>query len=202
MREISPAVGMSVDEYINLAPEIRPLITEIRRQKEAGERLRPSSALVDRSRMLASESRVRLLDKIAALVDENYAGRSEMCQQFADLLNRGLMYMQFPSRAVMGTAIYYDAQGKEVFRWSHEWVRVGEEVIDGNVDSLIENPLVPKELLVAPYWGLITEVPEGRRLRENHGVALPSDVDVDGIWWPELKTWIDVELLGMNVRSA
>jgi len=42
MREISPAIGMSVDEYLNLAPEIRPLIAEIRRQKEAGERLRPS----------------------------------------------------------------------------------------------------------------------------------------------------------------
>jgi hypothetical protein len=202
MREISPAVGMSVDEYLNLAPEIRPLITEIRRQKEAGARLRPSAALVDRSRMLTPESRMRLLDKIAAQVDENYAGRSEMCQQFADLLHRGLMYMQFPSRGVMGTAIYYDAKGNEVFRWSHAWVRVGEEVVDGNVDSLVENPIVPNDLRVAPYWGPITEVPEGRRLRENHGAALPSDVDVDGTWWPELKAWIDVELLGLNVRSA
>jgi len=201
MREISPAIGMSVEEYLNLAPEIRPLIMEIRRQKESGSRLRPSIPLVDRSRMLTPESRMRLLDKIAALADENYAGRSEMCQQFADLLHRGLTYMQFPSRAVMGTAIYYDAQGKEVFRWNHAWVRVGEEVIDGNVDSLVENPLVPKQLLVSPYWGPITEVPEGRRLRESHGIALPSDVDVDGIWWPELKTWIDKELLGKNVRS-
>jgi hypothetical protein len=90
MREISPTVGMSVDEYLNLAPEIRPLITEIRRQKEAGERLRPSAALVDRSQMLTPECRRKLLDKIASLVDENYAGRSEMCQQFADLLHRAL----------------------------------------------------------------------------------------------------------------
>ena len=202
MREISPAVGMSVDEYMNLAPEIRPLITEIRRQKEAGERLRPSAALVDRSRMLTPESRMRLLDKIAALVDENYAGRSEMCQQFADLLHRGLTYMQFPSRGVVGTAIYYDAKANEAFRWSHAWVRVGKEVIDGNVDSLVENPVIPKQLRVAPYWGPITEVPEGRRLRENHGAALPSDVDVDGTWWPELKAWIDVELLSPKVRSA
>ena len=47
MREISPAVGMSVDEYLNLAPEIRPLITEIRRQKKTGERPRPSTSLVE-----------------------------------------------------------------------------------------------------------------------------------------------------------
>jgi hypothetical protein len=202
MREISPAVGMSVDEYMNLAPEIRPLITEIRRQKEAGERLRPSATLVDRSRMLTQESRMKLLNKIAALVDENYAGRSEMCQQFADLLHRALTHMQIPSRGVMGTAIYCDAKGEELFRWNHAWVRVGEEVIDGNVDSLGENPLVPDEVRVAPYWGPITEVPEGRRLREDSGAALPSDVDADGIWWPELKTWIDVEILNLNVRSA
>jgi hypothetical protein len=107
---------MSVDEYMNLAPEIRPLITEIRRQKEAGERLRPSATLVDRSRMLTQESRMKLLNKIAALVDENYAGRSEMCQQFADLLYRALTHMQFPSRRVMGTAIYCDAKGEELFR--------------------------------------------------------------------------------------
>lgn len=197
MREISPAEGMTVDEYLNLAPEIRPLITEIRRQKEAGERLRPSATLVDRSRILTSDSRMKLLDRVAALVDENYAGRSEMCQQFADLLHRALTYMQFPSRAVIGTAIYYDARGKEVFRWTHSWVRVGEEVIDGNVDSLVENPLAD-QVRVAPYWGPIKEVPEGRRLRENHGTALPADVDVDGIWWPDLRTWIDVELLRLH----
>src|ERR1700675_3402222 len=98
MREISPAVGVSVDEYLKLAPGIKPLITEIRRQKEAGERLRPSASLIDRSQMLTKESREKLLNKIAELVDENYAGRSEMCQQFADLLHRALTHLQFPSR--------------------------------------------------------------------------------------------------------
>jgi hypothetical protein len=34
-------------------------------------------------------------------------------------------------------------------------------------------------------------VPDDRRLREEHGTALPSDVDVDNIWWPELQHWID-----------
>src|SRR5262245_5773832 len=101
MREISPAVGVSVDDYLKLVPEIKPLITEIRRQKQAGERLRPSAALIDRSGMLTAEARAKLLDKIAALVDENYAGRSEMCQQFADLLHRALTHLQFPSRGVM-----------------------------------------------------------------------------------------------------
>src|SRR5437867_4446029 len=112
MREISPAVGMSVDEWLNLAPEIKPRINAIRRQKEAGERLRPSATVLDCSRMLTSVWRMNLLDRIATLVDENYAGRSEMCQQFADLLQRALAYMQFPSRGVMGIAIYYDEKGE------------------------------------------------------------------------------------------
>src|SRR5258708_5648441 len=114
MREISPAVGVSVEEYLKLAPELRPLITEIRRQKDVGARLRPSTSLMDRSQMLTAESRGKLLDKIAALVDENYAGRSEMCQQFADLLHRALTHLQFPSRGVVGTAIYFDHQGNEI----------------------------------------------------------------------------------------
>jgi hypothetical protein len=202
MREISPAVGMSADEYLNLAPKIRPLIMEIRRQKQAGERLQPSASLVDRSQILTVESRRKLLDKVAALVDENYAGRSEMCLQFADLLHRALTYIRFPAQGVVGTAIYYDVKGDEVFRWNHAWVRVGEEVIDGNVDSLAENPLVPKQVRVAPYWGPVIEVPKDRRLRVNQGAALPPDVDVDGIWWPELRTWVDTEVIDLNLRSA
>jgi hypothetical protein len=48
-----------------------------------------------------------LLDAIAALVDENLGGRSDMCQQFADLLNRALTHLNFPSRPVVGWAIYF-----------------------------------------------------------------------------------------------
>lgn len=110
--------------------------------------------------------------------------------------------MAFPSRGVVGTAIYYDENSDELFRWNHAWVRVGEEAIDGNVDSLDENPLVPKAVRVAPYWGPIIKVPKDRRLRKHHGVALPPDVDVEKIWWPELRAWINTEMLGRNVKSA
>ena len=196
MREISPAVGVSVDDYLKLMPDaMKRIVTEIRRQKQTGERLHPSGSLIDNSQMLTAETRRKLLDKIAALVDENYAGRSEMCQQFADLLHRALTHLQFPSRGVVGTAIYYDAKGKEIFRWKHAWVRIGDEVIDGNVDGLAENPAVPKEVRVSPYWGPIAAVPADRRLREESGARLPSDVDVDEIWWPELKAWLEGDFL-------
>lgn len=73
-------------------------------------------------------------------------------------------------------------------------MRVGDEVIDGNVDCLAENPTVPKTVSVAPYRGPISQVPRDRRLREEFGTTLPADVDVDDIWWPDLQRFIGREI--------
>ena len=54
------------------------------------------------------------------------------------------------SVAVVGTAIYYAAKGEEIWRWWRAWVRIGNEVIDGNVDCLAENPLVSKAVSLVP----------------------------------------------------
>jgi hypothetical protein len=70
-----------------------------------------------------------------------------------------------------GNAIYDDASGKEVFQWNHAWVRVGEEVIDGNVYSLVENPLVPDQVRVPPYWGSLSQ--KYRKVGEFHVPAHP-----------------------------
>ncbi len=192
MREISPAEGISVDEYIAMMPAaMRQLVSEIRGKKLKGERLLPSRSLIDHSALLTKGHRDDLLDAIAVLVDENYVGRAEMCIQFADLLNRALTHLRFPSRPVVGTAMYYDSAGKEIFRWTHAWVRIGDEVIDGNVDSLSENPVVPDAVCIAPYWGPIAQTPPDRKLREKHGEVLPPDVDVEQTWWPELRNLLD-----------
>jgi hypothetical protein len=144
MREISPAVNATADEFLaTLPPSARQIVAEIRRQKQAGERPKPSSSLVDRSGLQTKAHRHRLLDAVAALVDENLADRSEMCPQFADLLHHALTHLSFPSRAVLGWAIYFAPDGQEIFRWRHAWMRIGDEVIDGNVDCLPENPMVP-----------------------------------------------------------
>lgn len=195
MREISPAVNVSVDDYIGLLPpEAKRIVEGIRRQKGEGVRQRPSATPIDRSAIMTRTMRERLIDAVAALVDENYAGRSEMCLQFAALIHRALLHLNFPSRAVVGTAIYYGGKGEEIWRWQHAWVRIGDEVIDGNVDCLAENPVVPKTVSAAPYWGPITDVPPDRRLREDHGAVMEPDVDVDSIWWPELQQWLDREI--------
>jgi hypothetical protein len=192
MREISPAKNLSADEYLahHVPSQVRDLVGRIRAQKQADTRPRPSTRLVDRSTLLTPEQRRALVDRVAALVDENLTGRSDMCVQFAGLLQRGLVHLGLPARTVIGTARYFVA-GREVHRWRHAWVRVGREVIDGNVDSLGENPMVPPTVDVAPYWGPIAETPPDRALREHHGEAPAPDEDVEGSWLPDLRAWID-----------
>lgn len=195
-REISPAVNATVDEYLKAIPSnVKMLIEEIRHQKAANTRLFPSASLTGVSSLLTQSQRLALLDAIAALVDENLSGRSDMCKQFADLLNRALTHLNFASRPAVGWGMYFSSIGEELFRWEHAWVRVEDEVIDGNTDCLFENPLFPKTITVAPYWGPLKEIPQGRRLREKHGAPLPADTDVSEIWWPDLKAWLDNEFL-------
>jgi hypothetical protein len=191
MREISPALNASCEEFLEAAPKmVQETVARIRLEKAQGKRFRPSTHLVDSSILLNLTARHRLLDEFARLVDENLFGRAEMCMQFAELLQNVLSYLGLPARAVVGTCIYY-VDGKEVFRWEHAWVRVNEELIDGNVESLFENPIVPPEVRVAPYWGPIKSTPADRRLREDHASKLPPDEDVSNIWWPELRFWVE-----------
>jgi hypothetical protein len=156
-REISPAVNATIEEYMEtLPPSIRSMIHKIRNEKAAGTRCLPSTLLVDASLLLTPSHRAALLDSVATLVDQNLCGRSDMCQQSADLLQRALAYLKFPARAAVGTATYYSQDGANLFSWLHAWVRIGDEVIDGNTDSLFENPTVPKAV-ASPLLGKYSE---------------------------------------------
>lgn len=199
MREISPAVNLSVDDFVaSVHPMLRQVISEIRRQKVDNKRPRPSTSLIDQSFLLTADIRADILDHVATLVDENVFGRSEMCKQFADLLRRTLVHLGLPARAEIGTVIYYSGD-REIFHWEHAWVRIGREVVDGNVDSLFENPMVPKSVNVAPYWGPINNLPKDRRFSWSKAKALPAgDIDVSDVWWPELKNWIDQNVIAKS----
>ena len=196
MREISPAKNMSAEEFLSHAPKQWQEATQrLREEKRRGTRPRPSAALLDDlATVLTPDVRRALIDHIAALVDENLFGRGEMCMQFAELLHLSLGRLKFPSRVVLGTALYFH-EGREAHRWGHAWVRVGAEVIDANVDSLSENPFVPPTVRPRPYWGPIDQTPQDRRLIPNLTAALNPDDDVASIWWPELLEWIDRDLL-------
>ena len=183
MREISPSVNLSCEEfYKTLLPQSQAIVDRIRSEKNAGNRPMPSTRLADYSLLLNENLRRGLLDKVASLVDENLAGRSEMCIQFALLISHALGYIGLPSRVAVGIATYYNADGHELFNWEHAWIRVGKEVIDGNVDCLFENPMVPPTVNIFPYWGPIAETPTDRNLRENRYRTAPPDSDVSEIW--------------------
>lgn len=191
MREISPATTHSCEEYLALCPsDKRQTIVAIRAAKATDSRPLPSRLLIDRSRLLTVDARKVLVDRVAALVDENLFGRSDMCQQFAWLVSYALRELGIANYVASGTAMYF-ASGKEVFRWEHSWVRAANEVIDGNTDILDENPLVPKGIVPAPFWGPIQEIPKDRRLREAQRDVPLGDRDVTHTWWPELKLWIE-----------
>jgi hypothetical protein len=190
MREISPLIHFSCDAFLQQAPtDLRAVVDRIRAQKLANERVLPSSKFADKSSLLTSEKRALLLNRIASLVDENLFGRSEMCEQFAQLLSRSLLHLGLPARVVSGEALYF-VSGKQVFKWDHFWVRVDKEVIDGNVDSVFENPMVPNNVKCQAYWGPINQTPVDRKLREKIGWQSTPDNDVDSIWWPELSNWL------------
>lgn len=192
MREISPAINLTPEQYFaRLSPDRQEKISAIRSQKDERVRPRPSARLNDRSAVLTSEIRRALVDWVAELVDENMFGRSEMCMQFAELLARSLLHLGTQAKGTLGEARYY-VDRKEVYRWPHAWVRVGNEVVDGNVDSLYENPFVPDAVSIEPFWGPINETPRDRHLKEHRGLPIPPDDDVEHIWWPELRARIDV----------
>lgn len=191
MREISPSASHSCEEFLHLAlPEARILAERIREQKLKMERPLPSASLIDNSNILSSTARSALIDKVASLVDENLFGRSEMCKQFSLLLAKSLVKLGFPAKISTGECSYY-VNGIEVFKWHHFWVRIDQEVIDANTDIINENPFIPRDLSVAPFWGLIQEVPKDRRLRGKLLNNPPDDEDVKKIWWPELDKWLD-----------
>jgi hypothetical protein len=190
-REISPALNATVDEYVSMCPPlIQGIISRIRVEKKAGMRFRPSTSLIDKSLMLTPGKRIALLDKVAELVDENVVGRSDMCLQYATLINLALRHLGFSSHAVAGTATYLSDKGKRVFSWRHGWVRVGKEVIDGNTDSLSENIMVPKSLTAPPYWGSVVEISTRKYDQDGY---IEDDPDVTNTWWPELKNWLDAD---------
>jgi hypothetical protein len=190
-REISPSPIATPDEFFALSGrEFQGIISDIRAAKDDGSRPVPSASLMDRSALLTPAKRAALLDHVASLVDENLAGRSEMCIQFAQLIHLALSHLGMNSEAVVGIAIYFSDSGEEIFRWNHAWARVGSEVIDGNTDSMDESITVPDVVQAPPYWGPIKGIP-GRRLR-GYGPP-PDDTDVDNEWWPRLREWLDTE---------
>jgi len=198
-REISPAVNATVEEYTQslFGLAAAPMIRRMRQEKVAGIRPRPSQHLHSTGDSPNLPTRRKLLDKVAALVDENASGRSDMCRQFAVLMKRALVEMGFDAKSFGGRARYNDPDGGgRPWEWNHAWVQYGDPavVVDGNVDTMNENPLVPFSSSPTSYWGPAGQHPDRSFMNGTPGYD-PGDSDIDQIWWPDLKQWLVDEVL-------
>jgi hypothetical protein len=191
-REICPAENLSVQEYLkkmkNADPPVLRILKRIREEKHQNRRLMPSSSIVGQCEYLPIETRKILLDKIASLVDENLFGRSEMCIQFAALLEFALKELGLNAQSIGGNA-EYKYRDEKWFSWDHAWVIIDDRtIIDGNTDSMKENIMVPDGVSPSPYWGSISGLPDDRRYFPSNLEVVP-DSDVD-MWWNDLKLFI------------
>ena len=140
------------------------LIKRIDGEKAAGSRRWPSETLVTSGEEPPLADRAFLIDACARLVDDNWCGRSELCVYFAVLVRHGLSLMGYDAVVEVGKGTYSGA-GK-TFEWDHAWVRTtNDEVIDGNVDSMPENPFVPVGIAPRPFWGPGEQLPTDRKLQ-------------------------------------
>jgi len=109
--------------------------------------------------------------------------------QFAHLLARALQALGRPALAYVGEVTYLHPHGD--FALEHAWVALpGDVVVDGNADSLVENPMVPGHIAPRPYWGPRAAAPD-RVFQHGRILHLPPADDEDmQIWWPELKAFV------------
>lgn len=160
----------------------------IEEQKRSGTRPLPSGSLLSIGDKPVLEDRNFLIDTCAKLVDENWCGRSEMCIYFAVLLRHGLNFLGIPAEVNVGKATYIDHNNPDSrFEWDHAWVVSEGQLIDGNIDSMIENPMIPEGIASAPYWGPIENTPSDRKLYSSR--ILDSSHDVIELDEQEIIMW-------------
>jgi hypothetical protein len=104
------------------------------------------------------------------------------------LLRHGLNFLGIPAEVHIGKATYIDHNNPDNrFKWDHAWVVSEEQLIDGNIDSMIENPMVPDGIAPAPYWGPIENIPFDRELHSNR--ILNSSQDAVELDEQEINIW-------------
>ncbi len=148
---------------------VMEILDGIMEGKKTGNRPKPSSKVVLGESKFSDKLRSTLIDVVGNIVDQNWCGRSEMCVLFAILLSDTLNALGANAKAIIGKGTYYGSDKTE-FTWDHAWVLVDDEIVDGNVDSTVENPAVPDDIEPNNYWGKIYDLPEDRVLNEDKAI--------------------------------
>lgn len=172
----------------NAKGNLNDLINKILEDKKTGNRSKPSSKLKLGRSKIKDQLRRDVVDVVGGIVDQNLFGRSEMCVLFAILLGDALKKLNMSPKIIIGKGTYIDSQNpNNSFTWDHAWVLVDDEIVDGNVDSMIENPVVPIGIEPVNYWGLKENLPNDRKL--------VPDKEIDEEWikgnttYEELQEW-------------
>jgi len=111
------------------------------------------------------------------------------------LLRRGLMLFGIRSEVEIGKTQYNGSSGQR-FELDHAWIRTeSDDIVDGNIDVLAENPYAPNGLEPHAYWGPRELLPSDRVFSKT-GELNPDredfELDMEDIrrWWSLLTTEI------------
>jgi len=163
---------------------LNELLNKIMEGKKAGNRPQPSKRLILGKSKFNSRLRRVLVDIVGEIVDQNWCGRSEMCVLFAILLGDALKKLGAVPKIVIGKGVYTNSTRE--FTWDHAWVLICDEIVDGNVDSMVENPAVPEGVEPNNYWGALDDLPSDRKLTSNK--------EIDENWIRENTTYEELQL--------
>ncbi len=172
------------------------IANKIIQEKQQGNRNKPSQYLkIDSADLLENEIKV-ILDMVGYTCDQCFPlGRSTACIYFAVLLKNVLNELfDKDAKALVGKAHYYDNEGTPKFSWDHGWVEYSDQIVDGNVDSMRENPKVPDTIRPKNYWGLKPSTPKDRTF-EKHQV-------IDDKWIEANMNPGEISDLSSNLISA
>lgn len=148
--------------------DIEEFKKRIAKERHEGSRPKPSDNAIFGKSKFNLKLRKALLDMVANIVDQNWCGRSEMCVYFAIVISEALKILGGNPKVFYGNATYSTDSPKDVdpFTWLHGWVEVDGEIIDGNIDSVTENPMFPKHIKPLNYWGASEKLPDDRILKK------------------------------------
>jgi hypothetical protein len=170
----------------SLKKDPRAILARIQDEKQKGTRALPSSTLISIGNVPTQAERTFLVDTCACLVDQNPAGRSEMCIYFAVLIRHGLNLLGYPATVELGKARY--SMAGQSFEWDHAWVRTQSgDIVDGNIDSMTENPMIPEGIEPKPYWGPPDVLPSDREFYKMRD--LPPERDDIELETEVIRQW-------------
>ncbi|WP_345462190.1 lasso peptide biosynthesis protein [Deinococcus carri] len=143
-------------------------------QRVSNTRPKPSDVLTSIGDQPPLPVRKLILDLAAEAADQHCElSRNDQCVTFAVYARAMLAELGITARVVIGEATYKMHGTKHVML--HAWVEVGEDLVDGNVDSFEENVSIPNEIRPQPYWGPKRRAPN-RTFKETRELTADREV--------------------------